>query len=252
MSMRVFSSHTTSSAAGRRALTFAALLLAALCAVAVSWAASAPAQTPREKLEATQDKLEGVQAHSSALAETIAEQNRVIDSMIGEVSALRQKQAAVEAELAEKQAQLEGATAALDKEKEHLEAVRDQLNRTYQPNPVKPLFNHMWDGYVSGKIDLDFRAGLAQIDRIDELSDKRFLALLKPYVEARYKQPGFRPAGLDTEEKFLAKALARKQSLRGDMTRFYDSLAKERGLSGLQEAMTRHRNAAPAMVVRVS
>jgi cell wall-associated NlpC family hydrolase len=127
--MRAFSFHTTSSAARRRALTLAALLLAALCALAVSWAGSAPAQTPQEKLEATQGKLEGVQAHQSALAETIAEQNRAIDSMIGEVSALRQKQAAVEAELAEKQAELERATAALNKEREHLEEVRAQLAR---------------------------------------------------------------------------------------------------------------------------
>ncbi|HEX2393622.1 MAG TPA: hypothetical protein VHI77_11995 [Solirubrobacterales bacterium] len=127
--MRLLSSDTTTSAARRRALTFAALLLALLCVVAVSWAGSAPAQTPQEKLEATQDKLEGVQADQSALAETIAEQNRAIDSMIGEVSALRQKQAAVEAELAEKQAELERATAALEEEREHLEDVRAQLGR---------------------------------------------------------------------------------------------------------------------------
>ena len=49
--------------------------------------------------------------------------------MIGEVSALRQKQAAVEAELAEKQGELEQATAALEKEKKHLEEVREQLDR---------------------------------------------------------------------------------------------------------------------------
>ena len=49
--------------------------------------------------------------------------------MIGEVSELRQKQAAVEAELAEKQGELEAATAALKKEKEHLEEVRAQLGR---------------------------------------------------------------------------------------------------------------------------
>jgi peptidoglycan hydrolase CwlO-like protein len=127
--MRLLSSDTTPSAAKRRALTFAALLLALLCAVAVSWVGSAPAETPQEKLESTQDRLEGVQAHQSALAETIAEQNRAIDSMIGEVSALRQKQAAVEAELAAKQAELERATAALDKEREHLEDVRAQLTR---------------------------------------------------------------------------------------------------------------------------
>ncbi len=115
--------------AGRRALIFAALLLAGLCVLASSWAGSAPAETPQEKLEATRDKLEGVREDSSALAETIAEQNRAIDSMIGEVSALRQKQAAVEAELEEKEAELDRATAALEKEEAHLEEVREKLQR---------------------------------------------------------------------------------------------------------------------------
>ena len=119
----------STSATGRRALIFAALLLAGLCALAASWAGSAPAQTPQEKLEATRDKLEGVREDSSALAATIAEQNKAIDSMIGEVSELRRKQAAVEAELEEKQAQLEAATAALEAEEAHLEKVRDQLQR---------------------------------------------------------------------------------------------------------------------------
>jgi peptidoglycan hydrolase CwlO-like protein len=105
------------------------LLLAGLCALASSWADSAPAKTPQEKLEATRDKLEGVREDSSALAATIAEQNRAIDSMIGEVSELRRKQAAVEAELAEKQAELEAATAALKKEEAHLEVVRSKLQR---------------------------------------------------------------------------------------------------------------------------
>jgi peptidoglycan hydrolase CwlO-like protein len=123
----LFSSST--SATRRRALIFAALLLAGLCALASSWAGSAPAETPQEKLEATRDKLEGVREDSSALAETIAEQNRAIDSMIGEVSALRQKQAAVEAELEEKQTELETATAALEAEEAHLEEVREKLQR---------------------------------------------------------------------------------------------------------------------------
>ena len=113
-----------------RALTFAALLLAGLCLLAASWAGSAPAQTPQEKLEATRDKLEGVRAHQSALTETIAEQNRAIDSMLGEVSELRRKQAAVEAELEEKQAELDAATAALEAEEAHLEKVREKLQRS--------------------------------------------------------------------------------------------------------------------------
>jgi peptidoglycan hydrolase CwlO-like protein len=125
--MRAPSPHTTT--AKRRALLLTALLLSALCALAVVWEGRAPAETPREKLEATQGKLAHVRESQSALADTIAEQNRAIDSMIGEVSALRQKPAAVEAELAEKQSELEAATAALEKEEAHLERVRAQLHR---------------------------------------------------------------------------------------------------------------------------
>jgi peptidoglycan hydrolase CwlO-like protein len=113
----------------RRVLLFAALSLTALCVLGASLEASAPAKTPQEKLEATQNKLEGVRANQSALAETIAEQNAAIDSMIGEVSALRQKLASVHSELSEKEAELDAATAALEKEKEHLEEVRAQLAR---------------------------------------------------------------------------------------------------------------------------
>ena len=59
----------------------AALLLLVLCLVA-----SAPAKTLREKLDATQGKLSHVRESQSALSATIDEQNRAIDSMLGEVS----------------------------------------------------------------------------------------------------------------------------------------------------------------------
>jgi septal ring factor EnvC (AmiA/AmiB activator) len=124
----VLFSSSSKSAASRRALIFAALLLAALCALAGSWAASAPAD-PQEKLEATRDKLEDVRDEQSDLAATIAEQNAAIDSMLGEVSSLRVEQEAVEAELAEVQAELDRATAALEKEEEHLARVRERLGR---------------------------------------------------------------------------------------------------------------------------
>jgi len=126
--MRASLLDTHAGAAKRRALLFAALLLGVVCALAMT-GASAPAETPREELEATQGKLDSVRQDQSSLADTIAAQNAAIDSMIGEVSALRQKQAAVEAELAEAQGELERATAALAKEKEHLEQVREQLAR---------------------------------------------------------------------------------------------------------------------------
>lgn len=119
---------SSTSTVRRRALIFVALLFAALCALAGSWAGSAPAD-PQEKLEATRDKLEGVRAEGEDLAASIAEQNRAIDAKLGEVSALRQEQEAVEAELAEKQAQLDSATEALEAEEAHLERVRAKLKR---------------------------------------------------------------------------------------------------------------------------
>ena len=111
----------------QRLLLPAALLLALLCAVA-----SAPAETLEEKLHETQGKLSDVRESQSAVAATIAEQNRAIDSMIGEVSALRQQQAALEAELSAKQAELDRATAKLEAEKRHLARVRERLQRALE------------------------------------------------------------------------------------------------------------------------
>ena len=119
---------SSSTSAARRLLVFAALFLAATCAVAVAWTESAPAD-PQEKLEKTRDKLEGVRSEEEDLSESIAAQNAAIDAKLGEVSALRQEQEAVEAELAEKQAELDKATEALEAEEDHLERVRTKLRR---------------------------------------------------------------------------------------------------------------------------
>ena len=128
--MRAQLTDTHPGAIRRRALLFAALLLTALTVTAAVWQGSSPAKTPQEKLEKTRDKLEGVRADQSELAETIAEQNRAVDSMIGEVSTLRQKQAALEGELAAEEDRLAAATKALEEEREHLEEVREKLQRS--------------------------------------------------------------------------------------------------------------------------
>jgi peptidoglycan hydrolase CwlO-like protein len=114
---------------GAKPVLAAALLLAALCAIAVP---GALAETLREKLDETQGKLDRVRDSQSSLSATIAEQNRAIDSMLGEVSVLRQRQAAIEAELAAKQAELEQASAKLADEKRHLAEVRARLQRALE------------------------------------------------------------------------------------------------------------------------
>jgi peptidoglycan hydrolase CwlO-like protein len=102
----------------------ATLLLLALCL-----AASAPAETLREKYDAAQGKLDDVRDSQRSVAATLAEQNQAIDTMLGEVSRLRQQQAALEAELAGKQAELDGATAELEAEQERLAGIRARLQR---------------------------------------------------------------------------------------------------------------------------
>jgi peptidoglycan hydrolase CwlO-like protein len=166
------------SAARRRALIFGLLLLAALCAVALAWEGSAPAQTPQEKLEATRDKLEGVRNHSAALAETIAEQNRAIDSMIGEVSDLRQKQASVQAELDEKQAELEKATAELEAEEAHLERVREKLHRA-----VGILSDRLVAIYEAGSPDI-VNAILESEDWSQMTAQTEYLSRIQSYDDA--------------------------------------------------------------------
>jgi peptidoglycan hydrolase CwlO-like protein len=189
-----------SSSGKRRALLFAALLLAAACALALS-VSSAPAKTPQEKLEATQGKLEGVREEGSALAATIAEQNRAIDSMIGEVSALRQKQAAVSAELAEKQTELEAATAALQKERAHLERVRTQLGRAL--------------GVLRGRLVAIYEAGSPDVvNAILESQDWSQMAAQTEY--------------LNRIQSYDDSVVARVKSLRDEVTQAVSKLSDNR------------------------
>ncbi len=114
----------------RRALLLAALLVTVFTVFAGSlWAGSAPAATPHEELQETRDRLEGVRGQSEDLAATIAEQNQAIDTLIGEVSSLRREQVVVQEQLGAAEAKLAAATEALEKERAHLEVVRERLQR---------------------------------------------------------------------------------------------------------------------------
>jgi peptidoglycan hydrolase CwlO-like protein len=199
--MQAHPTNTRSGAAKRRAALFATLLLAALCALALSWESSAPAAGLSEKLDATQGKLDHVRASQSSLAETIAAQNQAIDSMIGEVSALRQKQAAVEAELAEKQAELDKATAALEKEEEHLERVREQLGRA-----LGVLRERLVAIYESGSPDV-VNAILESNDFAEMAAQTEYLSRIQSYDDS---------------------VVERVKTLRDEVTAAVDKLAKAR------------------------
>jgi peptidoglycan hydrolase CwlO-like protein len=137
----------------------------------------APAD-PQAKLEKARDKLEGVQAESSDLTATIAEQNRAIDAKLGEVSSLRQEQEAVEAELAEKQAELDRATAALEAEEAHLERVRAKLNRA-----LDVLRERLVAMYETGSPDV-LNAILESEDWSEMAAQTEYLRQIQEYDDA--------------------------------------------------------------------
>jgi septal ring factor EnvC (AmiA/AmiB activator) len=127
--MRTLFTHTDPRAQRRRALSFAAALLGALCVLALALQSQAPAASLEEKRDDAQSKLNEVEAGKEELASTIAAENTEINAMIGEVSTLRQEQEAVEEQLVAKEEELEAATTALVKEREHLVEVRHQLTK---------------------------------------------------------------------------------------------------------------------------
>jgi peptidoglycan hydrolase CwlO-like protein len=129
-------------------------------------------------MEATRDKLEDVRAQESELAATIAEQNRAVDSILGEVSSLRQEQLAVEAELAEKQAELDRATAALEKEEAHLERVRAKLQRS-----LDLLGDRLVAIYEAGSPDA-LNAVLESADWSEMAAQTEYLQQIQAYDDA--------------------------------------------------------------------
>ena len=95
----------------RLILALCGALLACACAVAVG---SASGKSLQERLGATQDKLSHVKAHAGVLTTRISHESAQLDRLTREVAVLRNKEAAVAAELAQKQAELEQAQARLD------------------------------------------------------------------------------------------------------------------------------------------
>jgi peptidoglycan hydrolase CwlO-like protein len=162
----------------RRALGFAAVMVAALCVMALLLSSTAPAASLEEKRDTTQSKLNEVEANQNALAATIAAENAEINTMIGEVSTLRQEQEAVEAQLVAKEEELEAATKALAKEKEHLVEVRGQLNRA-----LGSLRERLVSIYEAGSPDV-LNAILESEDWSDMAAQTEYLNRIQSYDNA--------------------------------------------------------------------
>jgi murein DD-endopeptidase MepM/ murein hydrolase activator NlpD len=109
----------------RRLPTLAGLAIAGLGAAAILLAGvvAAPAQDLQGKLDQKQAELDEAQEDKGVLTTEIEAYNADIEQLSGEVAVLRNREAAVEAELAEVQQQL-------DLEVQHLELLRERLQRS--------------------------------------------------------------------------------------------------------------------------
>ncbi len=106
----------------------------------------------------------------------------------------------------------------------------DKLSIAYHPNRVhgasEPFYNTVMRAFSESKIQMDLQSTLKYIERIEAIPDDQFLDLLRPYAERRFARNKMK------REAFYQMALDRKNSVRRDFEKFYDQMAKKRGLPG--------------------
>ncbi len=122
---------------GSKRLMLALSGAVAVCAFA-SWGGSASGQSLQQKLNSTQNKLSHTRAHAGVLTGRISHESAALQRLTSQVAALRNREAAVAAELQQKQAELEGAQARLDSLKHRLhqavQILEQRLVAIYESN----------------------------------------------------------------------------------------------------------------------
>jgi murein DD-endopeptidase MepM/ murein hydrolase activator NlpD len=112
-----------------RLVATALSVLAALTWIALLATPAASASDLQSELEAKQSKLDEVHERKGVLTTTISRNGDQIDRLIGEVAAIRTREAAVQTRLAVKQSELDAAVVVLEQAKGRLAEVRSRLQR---------------------------------------------------------------------------------------------------------------------------
>jgi murein DD-endopeptidase MepM/ murein hydrolase activator NlpD len=102
---------------------------AAALAVLLLGGSAAPAEDLQSKLEAKEAKLSHVRERKGVLSTTISHYGERIETLTGQVAALRTEESAVRSRLAIKQRELDGAVEELGTAHRHLLVVRSRLRR---------------------------------------------------------------------------------------------------------------------------
>ncbi|HVD41615.1 MAG TPA: peptidoglycan DD-metalloendopeptidase family protein [Solirubrobacterales bacterium] len=113
----------------RRWLSSLLAMTLALLASCLLTAATAPAKSNSEKLEAVEEKIGKAEEREGLLTSDIAAMGDEISALEGQVSALRNQEAAAEEELAAKEAELQEAEAELKEALERLDTLKARLKR---------------------------------------------------------------------------------------------------------------------------
>ena len=116
-------------------LALSGALVACACGLAIG---TASGQDLQQKLNATQAKLSHVRGHAGVLTTRISHESAQIDRLTTEVAELRNKEAAVAAQLAQKQAELDQAQARLaylkQRLREAIQLLEERLVAIYETN----------------------------------------------------------------------------------------------------------------------
>ena len=110
---------------------------------------------------------------------------------------------------------------------------------TYGPNAHSAVYPALWQAAKEGKIQLPDPSGdnefAKTIKAIQDMPDEEFKRLFAPYAKQALASGHKFPGGVDTEEKFLDKIVAHKNSLGKDFQKLYDDLP-DKGKQGAAPA----------------
>jgi septal ring factor EnvC (AmiA/AmiB activator) len=127
----------------------AAVLVAAFVCLAASLTGPASAVTPQQRYDQAREKLDQIAGTVDELRNQVAEDNRRVDALLGELSGLQIRADELTAALEAKQAELDAMETELAKGRKHLRLVRKRLQRA-----LDTLRDQLVSLYMSGTPDV--------------------------------------------------------------------------------------------------
>jgi murein DD-endopeptidase MepM/ murein hydrolase activator NlpD len=253
-------SHTPGSPS--RPLAVLAFALLAIVISGLAWSTRAPADSLQEKLDRKQSALDEAKQKKGVLTTEVSRYNDKIDQLTGEVAALRNREAAVQQQLTQAQAELDSAVHDLNILRERLHrsiaALRDRLVEIYksdQPDALSAVLES--DGYddalsryeylqsiQSANDDLAGRVRELRDDKADTVervrSTRDSIAARKEELQRTRVQLQAREADLAAARERSKKALSRVDDhvdrLDSDVSDIEDKIQKQLAAIAAQQS----------------